>query len=147
MTNVPDRYCARGEQCTQYPTLGEPTKLNKYHKDTVCERCRREERDNVGESSPSQPATSRPDATEWSPEREVIILKSSAVRQLQALKRELVLQLFSRVGPFWDEVSALRSRRGISPVKRLPNSDEDFHELLSEGAPEPNKDNDGIPNG
>jgi hypothetical protein len=35
------RYCAMGERCTQYATLGEPQKLRRSAKSAICEPCQR----------------------------------------------------------------------------------------------------------
>lgn len=47
-------------------------------------------------------------------------LESSAERRLQAFRRELTLDLFTRRGPFWDEIRWIRSLRGIAAEARLP---------------------------
>lgn len=47
-------------------------------------------------------------------------LESSAERRLQALRRELTLDLFTQRGPFWAEVRWLRSLRGVAAEALLP---------------------------
>ena len=41
------------------------------------------------------------------------MLGSSAERRLQAFRRELTLDLFTRHGPFWEDVRWVRSLRGV----------------------------------
>ena len=39
MSNLSERYCARGPRCTQYSSLGEPMKLRSSSKSEHCEPC------------------------------------------------------------------------------------------------------------
>jgi hypothetical protein len=48
------------------------------------------------------------------------LLGSSAERRLQAFRRDLTLDLFTRHGLFWVEVCWLRDLRGITAESRLP---------------------------
>ncbi len=47
-------------------------------------------------------------------------IKSSADTKIVALKRELVVQLFTRDGPFWEAVRDVRDRWGVEASAQLP---------------------------
>ncbi len=48
------------------------------------------------------------------------LLESSAERRLQAFRRELTLDLYTRHGAFWEMVSRSRELWGIEPEARIP---------------------------
>lgn len=144
MPSVPDRYCVRGEQCAHYAELGEPAKLSRYNDDDTCERCRGVESDNPAEEGSSQPrkSTSPPHTfeeeyrTRRARREDVRVLDTSLLRQLQNLKRDWVLQLFTKDGPFWEEIKRVRSRWNVTPAKQLPPQPSFGNLLLPEDAPE-----------
>ncbi len=49
------------------------------------------------------------------------LLESSAERRLQTFRRELTLGLFTRHGPFWEEVGWIRTLRNIVAEARMPS--------------------------
>lgn len=126
------RYCARGQQCTQYTALGEPVKLNRYNTDTVCGQCRREEKNNpegrmvnsgsgrAYRSAPASEPTKEKDTNERVQSTGLKVLDSDAGARIRKLKRDLVLQLFMRSGPFWEAVHGVRTRWGIVATAQLP---------------------------
>jgi hypothetical protein len=62
------------------------------------------------------------------------VLISNMVDEMRQFERDWVCELYSQRGPFWDKVSAMRARWGITPPRQLPPSD---HFLFSTYYPEP----------
>ena len=121
-------YCVRGEQCTQHPCLGEPTKLRSSSDSPICEACRKAEREKEPEKNSRATSTSaRPAKTTVSSptkqEEGRTILHSSATAEIRALKRELVLSLFTKRGSFWESVKEVRELWGITPRVQIPPSE------------------------
>jgi hypothetical protein len=50
-------------------------------------------------------------------------LDSDALSRLQRFKRQLVLELFMKQGPFWETIEELRKRWGIEAVTQVPSPD------------------------
>jgi hypothetical protein len=100
MGSASERYCTRGEQCSEYARLGGPSNLSKYNTETICEPCLRQEKSQEPSNGPSNTTPSK--------------------KELQRLKRNLVLQLYTKSGDFWEAVHDLRTRWDIAPVIHLP---------------------------
>lgn len=66
-------------------------------------------------------------------------IQSSADTKIVALKRELVVQLFTQDGPFWEAVRDVRDRWGVEASAQLPPHP--VHWTLSPpGLPDPQKE-------
>jgi len=121
------RYCIRGEQCTQYARLDEPSKLRSSSESSVCEACLSAEADAESEraspvASTSARTTKSKPPTRPRREKAVDVLASSAEAEIRGLKRELVLSLFKQSGAFWDLVRKMRERWDVTPEARVPPS-------------------------
>ena len=114
------RYCASGENCTQYIRLGEPAPLSRYNKMEICEACRRYGAQNA-EHDTSSLALAPPQNDKQAQQ------KSIRIHKAQRFKRDLVLQLFTRRGPFWKEIEKLRRTNNISAVVQLPLPTSNIH--------------------
>src|SRR5215207_3589090 len=62
------------------------------------------------------------------------LLRSSSGEEINALKRELVVQLCTRDGAFWEAVREVRSRRGIVATPTHP-TEFDEHLLYPRDTP------------
>ena len=78
--------------------------------------------------------TQEPSPHELSAQSERGPLPSSAEDRLREIRRELVIQLYSRRGPLWEAVRDVRERRKIKPKRQLPPPVRVW--LLPEDAPE-----------
>jgi len=129
VTSSPEpRYCARGEQCIWYARDGEPGKLGNKNPDRICEQCREADFKALQEvPQGGQAGDARAQETD---EFENLraggqrVLVSNMVDEMQQLKREWVRELSVQRGPFWDEISGMRARWGITPSRQLPPSDQ-----------------------
>ena len=134
------RYCIRGQECTQYAHLGEPTKLRATSESEICEACRHadfcSETPRVAPETLAQPTNEGNEAREEHPKRSdgPKTLSSSAEGRLRQLRRELVLQLYMRRGPLWQAVHDVRNRWNINPKVQLPPPN--AGRLLPEDAPD-----------
>jgi hypothetical protein len=107
------RYCDRGAQCLRYDrTTGEPEKLSRYNKATICEACQRADRDRQERARQRSQASAAEKKTK---ER-----KPSAEIELPRLKQDLVLQLYRQEGSFWERVREMRERWGITAHEQVP---------------------------
>jgi hypothetical protein len=136
MTDRSKRYCARGDQCSQYTRLGMPQPLRSTSKNPLREPCQREYArralEEVSRATPSPAPRTQEAVNKESPSEESAVLKSDAASKLRRLKGELVLQLFTRKGEFWNAVEETRTIWRIRPVTQLPQfADED--ELFIKG--------------
>jgi hypothetical protein len=123
MGSLPEpRYCALGRQCAQYSALGnKPTRLSKYNTEDICEACRRrgaEQADGEPMFRTEEQLYERFRKHSRSEGREA--LPSDVERQLIAVKRGLVEQLYLQRGPFWEAIRDMRSRWGIAAVANVP---------------------------
>jgi hypothetical protein len=119
MGSVPERYCARGEQCKLYvPETGRPQKLGRYHEGDMCNRCTRAMVDEDLEFHQRTPSvTYEPVRHKENPRR----------ARLVVMKRNLVAQLLIRRGDFWEAIKNVRIRWQLDPVPtRLPPDSEDI---------------------
>ena len=55
MAGSEKRYCAKGEQCTQYAFLGGPSKLSVSNKSPICDACLKAEADAESERACAYP--------------------------------------------------------------------------------------------
>jgi hypothetical protein len=124
MGSLSNRYCARGEACSQYAALGGPAKLSKYNTAEICEACR------SAEASPSEDKKAS---------NTTFFYESGRAVALKALRRDLVAQLCGRQGDFWEAIKEVRGRRSISPVTRIP-PDPRTSEFLPDDAPRREQD-------
>jgi hypothetical protein len=121
---APSRYCANGERCTQYRSLGKPTKLRRESQNSICEACRKAEAEAEFQRINSAPPRGRATKPKPSvlPEREEAgeVLASRAEDEIRVLKGELVISLFKRRGAFWDLIREMRERWDITPETLVP---------------------------
>ncbi len=119
MGSVPERYCAKDEQCKLYvPETGRSQKLGRYHEGDICDRCRRAMADEDLEACQSIPSVI------YEPVRHK---DNPRKARLVVLKRNLVAQLLARGGAFWELIKNVRSRWQLDPVPtRLPPDSEDI---------------------
>src|SRR5215204_1151142 len=118
------RSCARGALCIWYERDGKAAKLSRWNPYEICESCR--EADN--KALPEKTQRSQADDRRLVELEELERLKSAGqkvlisnmVGEMQQFKRDLICELFIRQGPFWNEVSEMRARWGISPSRQLP---------------------------
>jgi len=110
---TPSRYCAKGEQCSQYAALGEPQKLREKSESSICEACRRAEREAESEkadrTAPTGARGKRKTPDRAARGRTGDTLPSDAKRWIRNFKGELVISLFMTHGPFWKAVSEVRA--------------------------------------
>jgi hypothetical protein len=119
MGNVPERYCARGEQCKLYDTgSGRSQRLGRYHEGDICDRCSRAMADEDLEAHQSTPSVIyEPVRHNENPRR----------ARLVVMKRNLVAQLIARRGDFWEDIKYIRRRWQLDPVPtQLPPDSEDI---------------------
>jgi hypothetical protein len=117
------RYCALGRQCTQYSALGnKPARLSRYNTEDTCEACRRQRASTQADAEPvfrSEEELHEQFRKRWRSEgREA--LRSDAERQLVAIKRGLIEQLYLQRGLFWEAIRDMRSRWGVVAVANVP---------------------------
>lgn len=126
--NDDTRYCARGEECTQYNALGEPAKLSIYNQETICGPCSRVGKSDLeGRAVGKASRAAKRDTSAPVKQKDIDgqseglnVLHSDAGVRLTKLKRKLVLQLYTRDGPFWQAVRKVRTLRGITASTQLP---------------------------
>ena len=123
------RYCSRGEGCTKYTALGKPAKLSRYNPETICAQCSRADKSDLEGRAVGNGAREAERDTPPTPvnQKDVDrrsegsnVLDSDAGARLTKLKRELVLQLYTKRGLFWELVHEVRTRRGITVIAQLP---------------------------
>jgi hypothetical protein len=108
MGSVPERYCAKDEQCKLYvPETGRSQKLGRYHKGDICDRCRSAIADEDLESHQRTPSVI------YEPIRHK---DNPRKARLEVLKRNLVAQLIARRGDFWEGIKGVRVRWQLDPV-------------------------------
>src|SRR5215213_651793 len=103
------RYCAKGDQCAEFPVLGAPTRLGQYNPEEICESCRTK----LGELPPR---VSEAAAVHAKPQ----FAESGLARALRTQREELLLQILKKRGPFWGAVRDMRERWGLQPATQLP---------------------------
>ncbi len=111
-----ERYCARGEECTQYAVLGKPQKLRNSSAGTICARC--EEAGQTPENSTSTVNQVDEDKKRAN-KRAVSADTQSKVRRF---KNALVVQLWVKDGAFWESIRNTRNRWKITARYQLPPS-------------------------
>jgi hypothetical protein len=121
MESAANRYCSRGQACTQYEVLDMPAKLNRYNKDDVCEQCRQAEREEHV-SSANQVEKNQP-------------YESGLAVAVKAHIRDWVVQLYKQRGPFWEAIRDIRARWHVTPDTHLPES-WPYTNLYPDAAPE-----------
>ncbi len=110
------RYCARGPRCVRYDSRTDKSqKLSRYNNDDLCEQCLRVRREGQAAGKASTPTR---DGRPPSKNRQVLETKRAA--DISTFKRELVVQLYLKRGPFYRCVNALRVRRGVTPRTDFP---------------------------
>lgn len=120
------RYCARGERCVRYdPHRGKAERLSQYNKDTICRACQEARLDvelqRVGRiaSAPDERKIAK-DYFERVRSEGKKFFPSSELNRFLDLKQQLVAQLSTRRGLFWDAVREMRARWGIEAEIRIP---------------------------
>ena len=139
------RYCAGGEQCSQYPHLGEPSKLRISSESSICEACRQAEASNVTAAGETESATYRTSANAYTDKqgtrrayrREENILRSSAEAEIRNVKNELVISLFTQKGAFWELVKESRELWDITPKVQVPPESAGPRDPISSLPPNP----------
>ncbi len=63
------------------------------------------------------------------------LLQSRSASEINALKREFVVQLYTQDGPFWERVREIRKRRGITASVEHPSNFREYF-LHPEDGPE-----------
>ena len=122
-----NRYCSRGQACTQYDVLGMPAKLSRYNNDDVCEQCRQAVREQ-NDSSATQVEKNRS-------------YESGLAVAVKTHRREFVVQLYKQHGPFWEAIRDIRARWHVSADTRLPKP-WPYTNLYPDAAPEGSLDPD-----
>jgi hypothetical protein len=126
MGSVTNRYCSRGQTCTQYKVLGMPAKLSRYNKDDVCDPCRQAEREEH-DSSASQVEKNQS-------------YESGLAVAVKTHRREFVVQLYKQHGPFWEAIRDIRARWHVTADTRLPKPwpyTNLYPDAALEGSPDP----------
>src|SRR5215207_386380 len=127
MESVTNRYCLRGQACTQYEVLGMPAKLSRYNQDHVCEQCRQAEQEGR-DSSASKVEKNQS-------------YESGLAVALKTQRREFVIQLYKQRGSFWEAIRDIRARWRVTADTRLPEP-WSFTNLYPDAAPEGSPDPD-----
>ena len=113
MKNPSKRYCAREKECCQYRFLSEPARLRSTSKSEICEPCQRHEAQKPERGAASL-ALGRQQSDEGAQQ------KGLRIHKAQRFKRDLVLQLFTRRGPFWTKIEQMRQIYDVNAITRLP---------------------------
>src|SRR5215208_7796856 len=127
MESVTNRYCLRGQACTQYEVLGMPAKLSRYNQDHVCEQCRQAEQE--GHDSSASKVEKHQS------------YESCLAVAVKAQRREFVIQLYKQRGPFWEAIRDIRARWHVTVDTRIPKP-WPYTNLYSDAAPEGSWDPD-----
>jgi hypothetical protein len=108
MGSVPERYCARGEQCKLYDIeSGRSQKLRRQQEGEICDPCSRALVDEDLDAHQRNPSVIyEPVSHEENPRK----------ARLVVMKRNLVAQLLLRQGGFWEAIKNVRSRWQLDPV-------------------------------
>lgn len=128
MRSVPKRYCARREQCVGYDqSTGQSARLARDNEDTICGPCR--EKDGRVAAERAQNILRAPNEREQLEEfqkqlrsRGAEVSRSSAANQIIEFKQDLVLQLSTQHGPFYEAIRRVRDCWKIAPEVGIPPS-------------------------
>lgn len=116
MESLPEqRFCARGEQCSQYEFLDSPAKLGRYNNGELCEPC--QQQDNGSSNTRTKERETRQKAQAQDGHRR---LESKSGGQILQRKRDLIADLATEKESFFDAVSDVRRRWRIEPIRALP---------------------------